>query len=509
MSVSQTKHLMESITSGWILRESERPIVAVKQGNSCGAKGPYQRYTFVREMESRLHNATTENQIIKLSEAFKVNSRRLSEKLFILRQKLYLKAKVEPKYRFYTLYDRIFRWDVLVSAWKQVCRNAGSPGVDMLSIKDIQQQPGGAESFLKEIRDSLIAKEYKPAAVRRHYILKANGKKRPLGIPVIRDRVVQTAVFLVIEPIFEADFREVSYGFRPKRSAHDALNQVRKAVKNGRTAIYDVDMASFFDTIPHDKLMKCVHARITDSSVLKLIRQWLSAPVIEKVKTQRGKAKTISRRNNKGTPQGGIISPLLANCYLNWLDKLFMSKHGPASWANAKIYRYADDFVILAKFIGRDIVEWIHKLLEERMSLEINRVKTKIIRLAPKRDNLNFLGYCYSFHKTKFKGNNYYLTMLPSKGAVQSLMNKIRNLTARKRGCIPVSQIVREVNSVLRGWNNYFSKGHKGKIFNKINFFVYDRFVIHLKGRSQRAMKPTHGMSWYEFIYRRLGVMQI
>jgi RNA-directed DNA polymerase len=381
--------------------------------------------------------------------------------------------------------------------------------VDRVSIKDIQSQPGGVEGFLMEIRDSLKAKEYKPAAVRRCYILKANGKKRPLGIPTIRDRVVQTAVFLVIEPIFEADFLDVSYGFRPKRSAHNAIGEVRKAVKNGRTALYDVDMASFFDTIPHDKLMKCIHARITDGSILKLIRQWLNAPVIESVKFQKGKPKTICRRSNKGTPQGGIISPLLANCYLHWLDKLFMSKHGPAGWANAKMYRYADDFVILAKFIGRDIVEWIHILLEDRMSLEINREKTKIIRLAPKRDNLNFLGYCFSYHKSKYKGNNYYLAMLPSKKAVQSLKNKIRDLTQRRRGGIPIPQMVREVNSVLRGWNNYFSKGHKGKIFNKINYFVYDRFVIHLMGRSQRSMKPTHGMSWYEFIYKRLGVMQI
>jgi RNA-directed DNA polymerase len=463
----------------------------------------------VREMESRLRNATTGNQITELSETFKVNSRGLSEKLFILRQKLYLKAKAEPKYRFYTLYDRIFRWDVLVSAWKQVSRNAGSSGVDRVSIKDIQTQPGGVEDFLMGIRSSLKAREYKPAAVRRCYILKANGKERPLGIPTIRDRVVQTAVFLVIEPIFEADFLDVSYGFRPKRSAHNALGEVRKAVKGGRTALYDVDMASFFDTIPHDKLMKCIHARITDGSILKLIRQWLNAPFIERVNPEKGKAKTICRRSKKGTPQGGIISPLLANCYLHWLDKLFMSKHGPAGWANAKMYRYADDFVILAKFIGRDIVEWIHKLLEDRMSLEINREKTEILRLAPKRDNLNFLGYCLSYRKSKYKGNEYYLAMLPSKKAVQSLKNKIRDLTRRRRGGIPIPQMVREVNSVLRGWNNYFSKGHKGKIFNKINHFVYDRFVIHLMGRSQCSMKPTHGMSWYEFIYRRLGVMQI
>jgi RNA-directed DNA polymerase len=230
---------------------------------------------------------------------------RLPEKLTTLRQKLYHKAKLEPKFRFYALWDRIYRRDVLESAYRIARANKGKAGVDGVSFKDIESSAGGVEGFLDEIQGSLRAKIYRPSAVRRSWMPKPNGGRRPLGIPTIRDRVVQTAVMLVIEPIFEADFMDCSYGFRPKRSAHDALKKVRQCLREGYNSVYDADLKGYFDSIPHDKLMKCLRMRIVDRSVLKLIRMWLQAPVVEQ---GRGGGRKVNRCR-KGTPQGGVMTP--------------------------------------------------------------------------------------------------------------------------------------------------------------------------------------------------------
>jgi RNA-directed DNA polymerase len=306
-------------------------------------------------VESRLHekDATTEDGQ-GIPEIFAVNGKGLPGKLFALRQKLYLKAKREPKFRFYALYDRIYRLDVLEAAWTAVARNGGAPGVDGVTIEEIEATPGRREELLAALHQELRTKMYKPRAVKRVYIPKSDGRRRPLGIPTIRDRVVQTAALLILEPIFEADFQDCSHGYRPGRSAHDALVQINRNLRQGYTAIYDADLQGYFDTIPHDKLLKCVERRVADRSVLRLIRLWLKVPVEERD----GDGRRRISRPASGTPQGGVISPLLANLYLHWFDVRF-HRDGPGQWAHARLVRYADDFVIMARYIGARITTWV------------------------------------------------------------------------------------------------------------------------------------------------------
>ena len=428
----------------------------------------------------------------------------LPVKLTTLRQKLYRKAMLEPKFRFYALYDRCHRRDVLSSAYWIVRANKGAAGVDGVTFDDIESSTGGIEGFLDKIQEDLRAKAYRPMAVRRVWIPKPDGRKRPLGIPTIRDRVVQTAALLIIEPIFEADFMDCSYGFRPKRSAHDALAEVHKHLKEGLKAVYDADLRGYFDSIPHEKLMKCLRMRIVDQSVLKLIRMWLQAPVVEQ---DRDGGKKVTR-SKKGTPQGGVISPLLANVYLHWFEKVFYSIEGPGVWAKAQIVRYADDFVVLARYSGSRMCDFIESKIETWLGLELNRDKTKVVDLRQPGAGLDFLGFTFRYDRD-LKGRGFrYLNVAPSSKALQAQREKLRTMINSRQSHVPVPHLIESVNRQLRGWANYFSFGYPRKAKRAMNWYVRSRLIKHLRRRSQRPFRPPKGRSFYQH-FKQLGLIYL
>jgi RNA-directed DNA polymerase len=446
--------------------------------------------------------ATTDDQG-ELPEAFAVNRDGLPVKLFTLRQKLYVKAKREPRFRFYTLYDRIDRRDVLWAAWTQVASNDGAPGVDGVTIDQIANSPGGPELLVETLHQELRTKTYRPDAVLRVLIPKPDGRMRPLGIPTIRDRVVQTATKLILEPIVEADFLDCSYGYRPARSAKDALRVIEQHVRAGYTAIYDADMQAYFDTIPHDKLLKCVERRIADRSVLHLLRLWLAAVVEERDEDGRPKRS----RPHQGTPQGGVISPLLANLYLHWFDVVFHRRSGPGVWAKARLVRYADDFIIMARYIGTRITTWVEGTVEGWLALTINRKKTRVIVLSPREEaSLDFLGYTFRYDWDRHGRNRRYLTAVPSAKAMEQHRNELRKLTSHERAFVPLPDLVQQVNQYRRGWAGYFSFGHPRGAYRVSNAFTTTRLAKHLHRRSQRPCRPPAGMTPYQFLTCRLGL---
>lgn len=416
-----------------------------------------------------------------------------------LRAKLGQKAKLEPKFRFYTLYHHICKEDVLWLAWLKVRRNGGSAGIDGLSIQAIERR--GVKEYLNEIREELKSRAYHPKPVKRVYIPKSDGKLRPLGLPTIKDRVVQAAVMLIIEPIFEQDFLDCSYGFRPGKSAHQAIGAIKQAIVKGQLQAYDADLKAYFDTIPHDNLMKALESRIADRQILKLIEKWLKAPVWEPGKPMKA--------NTKGTPQGGVISPLLANLYMHWFDKIFHGSHGPGTTAKATLVRYADDFVIMARYMTKTIVSWIESNLEDRFGLTVNREKTKIVNLNEPKAKLKFLGFELRKVPVRHRQHVSMCLLTPSDKSMKKAMEKVSEITNSVNGFKPVKRIVKELNQFLMGWGNYFKIGHPGQAFNKLNSHIQRRLYKFLQRRSQKGFKkPSRGQTWYGYI-QELGVKQL
>jgi len=313
-----------------------------------------------------------------------------------------------------------------------------------------------------------------------------------LGIPTVRDRVVQTAVLLLLEPLFEADFLDCSYGFRPGRSAQDAVREVTVNLRNGYREVYDADLKGYFDSIPHDKLMKGLEQRVSDRSMLRLIRLFLRATVQE--------GKGPPRRSTSGTPQGGVISPLLANSFLHWFDRAFYSMSGPGTWAKARLVRYADDFVVMARFVDHRIIDYIEEKIEGRLGLKINREKTKVVRVARgSPDTLEFLGYALRWCRSHRRGGGPpYLRVEASKASRQRMRSVLRDLTGSRFCFLPPDEVVERMNRVLRGWFAYFSVGHPKNARWDMIRFAEERVARHLRRRSQRPYRPPEGVSLFQ-----------
>lgn len=420
-----------------------------------------------------------------------------------LQRKLYTKAKQEPAYRFYALYDKIYREDILSHAWRLVRLNGGSPGLDGVDFAAIERGEGVA-GFLRILARDLQEKTYRAQPVRRVLIPKADGTMRPLGIPTIRDRVAQMAVKLVIEPIFEADFCEHSYGFRPKRSAHDAVDDIVKALWAGHTQVIDADLSKYFDSIPHAKLLAVVAERIVDGGILALIKQWLKAPVIGE--DEQGKRKTVGggKANSAGTPQGGVISPLLANVYLHLLDRIW-ERHQLKDKLGAHLIRYADDFVVLCK-AGVDAALNVVRQVLARLGLSLHEAKTHIVDAT--EAGFDFLGFTIQMRRGAKSGKPY-PNVCPSDQAVSKLTARLTALTKRELTWLPLDAVLRSVNRSLQGWVNYFHYRNSSHAMSRVRHHAEERLRTHLRKRYRIRNRKT-GMIQFPRgdLYARYGLYQ-
>ena len=422
-----------------------------------------------------------------------------AERVQLYQRKLYQKAKQEKSFRFYVLYDKVFLDYILKESWQRVREKDGSPGVDGITIKMIEGGEG-VDKFLKTLQEELRTQTYQPCAVKRVWIPKAKGQKRPLGIPTIKDRVAQMACKLVIEPIFEADFEECSYGFRPKRSAQDAIRRIKEELKAGKTEVYDADISSYFDTIPHEKLNIALRERIADERVVKLINKWLKAPIQEDEQYKGGK------HNRVGVPQGGVISPLLSNLFLNLLDRIVNSVESIFSKNEIVMIRYADDFVLMGKSLKAETVIKLKELLT-RMGLSLNEQKSRQIKA--RETPFNFLGFVFRYDRSHKKpGEGKFWNVKPSDKSNKKIRETLGQ-TLKAMGHYKPQTMVAELNALLRGWLNYFDITGVSYPFiakQQLNYYLRTRLIQYFNRKSQRKSRLYRKQA-FELLVHKFGLI--
>jgi RNA-directed DNA polymerase len=416
-----------------------------------------------------------------------------------LQRKLYLKAKAEPGFRFYLLYDKVYRADILRHAYDLARANKGAPGVDGVNFAAIEA--AGLENWLTGIEKELRSKTYQPQPVRRVMIPKPGGGERPLGIPTIRDRVVQTAAKLVLEPIFEADLEPSAYGYRPGRSGNDAVKEVHRLLCQGFTDVVDADLSKYFDTIPHDQMLASVAARIVDRHVLRLIKLWLKTPVEA---TDAGGGRHISGGNAStcGTPQGGVISPLLANRYMNRFLRHWRNQ-GCGKAFRAHVVNYADDFVILSRGHAEEALAWTRRVMT-RLGLTVNETKTAL--RDARQEHFDFLGYSFGPHHYR-KDGHWYLGASPSRKSVQRLKTRVGEILV-PANVAPWDEVRTRLNHTLRGWANYFSYGTRLMAYRAADQHVYESVRGFLRRRHKVPSRGTRQFA-HHVVYEKLGVLRL
>ena len=489
------------VKAATVQRESEGIVVPQKgatapgtnavKNNAAGGKGPWGGHVVKAGKREGMAGKTGPNN---------PGGPRPRDKVRGLQRRLYAAAKRAPGRRFHALYDHLWRRDVLWEAWRRVKGNKGAGGVDGITLAEVEQN--GVERFLEELLDALRDGEYRAEVVLRRYIPKADGRKRPLGIPTVRDRVVQMAAKLVLEPIFEADFLPCSYGFRPRRSATMALEVLREQGAKGGHHVLDADIKDYFGSIDHDKLMKLVELRVSDRRVLKLLRQWLQAGVLEAGEV---------RETLAGTPQGGVISPLLSNIYLHVLDKLWTRHSAPLG----TLVRYADDFVVMSKTKAQcEQAERRIRVILERLGLELHPEKTRRVELYDGKQGFDFLG-CH-LHKRlsgrvweRSRERLYFLHRWPSQRAMKRVKQRVKELTPRGRCHADLREVIATLNPLLRGWGNYFRTGNAARKFNQLDSYVWRRLRGLRRKRKGRHLKAGEAATWTRESFWNLGLHRL
>lgn len=483
-------------------RESDMSVVVKITGKvkTEGAKGHYYKRVSNNKDQTEL-KVKSQNRVEAevQGELFKRRKNEIpeAERVSILQEKLYQKAKQERTYKFYVLYDKMFIPYMLREAWKRVKANGGSPGVDGKTIADIEHE--GIENYLFELGEELRKQTYHPQAVKRVMIPKANGGERPLGIPTVKDRIAQTVCKMILEPIFEADFEESSYGFRPGRSSKDAITAIKENLKEGLTEVYDADLSKYFDTIPHDKLQIALKERITDPRMIKLINKWLKVPICDKGKYTSGKG------NQTGTPQGGVISPLLANIYLHMLDRIVNNTRSMFGAYGIKIIRYADDFVLMGKTLPAKATEKLKSLLT-RMGLTINETKTR--QIDARKESFNFLGFTMRYDKDMKGRQTKYWNVFPSKKSEQKIRDKVVEYL-KTHGHSNTNVIAQGLTTIVQGWLNYFEiKGVSYPVMSKrrLRFYLNGSLHRYFKRKSQRKCR-LYRQNAFEVLTSKYGMI--